>query len=201
MNKKTNFRELISAYSQETSEQQRKKIENQVWDLFGTTKAVLVTDMSGFTCLTKSHGTVHYLSMIDTMYTITKQIVQKNSGLIVKVNADNCVSIFDTVDNALKTSISLNAEFDELNKNQPNQPDIKISSGIDYGQFLIHEGVDIFGNPINIASKLGEDIASAKQILITTNASNSLSSTKNIKLKTLKKSVSNVQIEAFEVIY
>src|SRR5204862_435063 len=48
--------------------------------------------------------------------------------------------------------------------------DIRISVGIDYGPILVSDGSDCFGNPVNGASKLGEDIAAAGEILVTREA-------------------------------
>ena len=48
--------------------------------------------------------------------------------------------------------------------------DIHISCGIDYGKILVIKGEDCFGDAVNRASKLGEDVASSGEVLITSEA-------------------------------
>ena len=45
-----------------------------------------------------------------------------------------------------------------------------ISIGIDYGRLLLIGEVEFFGDPVNTASKLGEDLAARSEILLTQRA-------------------------------
>ena len=47
---------------------------------------------------------------------------------------------------------------------------ISLSVGIDFGRVLLIDEVEFFGDPVNTASKLGEDLAIKAEILITERA-------------------------------
>jgi class 3 adenylate cyclase len=42
-----------------------------------------------------------------------------------------------------------------------------LSVGIDYGRVLLVGDVEFFGDPVNTASKLGEDLAVREEVLVT----------------------------------
>ena len=61
---------LIAGYTRHPA-QHRQTSEQAVWEAFGTTGAVLITDMSGFSAITRQHGIVYYLSLIMHMQHFT----------------------------------------------------------------------------------------------------------------------------------
>jgi len=145
-------------------------IESDLWDMFGQHAAVLVTDMSHFSKVTQQHGIIYYLAMIKRMQDVVALSVAKNKGKIVKFIADNSFSIFDDIDSALQCILEINQKMRMENAKTPDIWDIEICSGIDCGNILNINGVDIFGDPVNIASKLGEDTALPWEVLVTERA-------------------------------
>ena len=121
--------------------------------------------------------------------------------MVVKFEADNCFAVFDEPKHAVQAAIALNLAFDAANILTPDELDIKISCGIDFGDILLIDGDDMFGQPVNLASKLGEDIAETGQILITKNAMSMVPKELDIKSTPVKHAISKVEIEGFEINY
>lgn len=163
------FEDLLLQYVQSAPEQ-RKRIEAALWQEFGTVKAVFVMDLSGFSLLTQKYGIVHYLSMVKRMQLATLPVVEKHGGEVVKFEADNCFAMFPDVLPAVQAGLELNQTFDHLNRHTEPPFDIKVSIGIDYGPVLLIGGPDYFGDTVNCASKIGEDVARPGEIYITERA-------------------------------
>jgi len=164
------FEELLLQYAQAESSEGRQKIRDALWERFGHKKAVLVMDMSGFSLLTQRFGIVHYLSMVKRMQITTAPIIERHAGIVVKFEADNCFAMFDDVGPAVEAAVALNAAFAAINQFTDDEFDIRASIGIDYGEVLLIGGPDYFGNPVNRASKIGEDVAGPGEILLTESA-------------------------------
>ena len=56
------------------------------------------------------------------------------------------------------------------NQDQKDENKIGLCIGIGYGKTLVLEGYDFFGHQLNLAFKLGEDIAEPGEILVTQEA-------------------------------
>lgn len=165
------FEELLTEYVQSEANPERcATIEEILWREFGHTKAVFVMDMSGFSLLTQKYGIIHYLSLVKRMQVVTRPLIESLGGVVVKFEADNCFAAFDDVLPAVQAAFALNKIFDEMNLKTDKRSDILVSIGIDYGDVLLIGAPDYFGNTVNRASKLGEDVAEAGEILLTTEA-------------------------------
>lgn len=164
------FEELLLRYSQVADAEERRRLEAGIWAEFGCERAVLVVDMSGFSQLTERHGIVHYLSMVRRMQIIAGPIVRGHDGVILKFEADNAFAMFPAVDAALEAAFELNDAFDAANLDTPDELDIRIACGIDHGPILVIEQLDFFGDAVNCASKLGEDLARPGEVLLSARA-------------------------------
>ncbi|KXI29250.1 adenylate/guanylate cyclase domain-containing protein [Paraglaciecola hydrolytica] len=151
------------------------QVEQDVWAMFEQTKAVLVTDMSHFSKVTKKHGIIYYLGMIKRMQDIIAMAVTKHNGTLIKFLADNSFSIFNTVDDALYCIIEINKKMKIDNLKTPEIWDIELCTGIDFGKILNINDQDLFGDAVNLASKLGEDTAEPWDVLLTQRAFSMLS--------------------------
>jgi class 3 adenylate cyclase len=160
------FEELLLKYANADAPDQRQTIRDTLWAEFGHSKAVLVMDMSGFSLLTQKFGIVHYLSMVKRMQITAQPIIEQHSGEVVKFEADNCFAMFDDVPSAVETAVALNTAFTAINQFTDDEFDIRVSIGIDYGEVLLIGGPDYFGDPVNRASKLGEDVAGPGEIFL-----------------------------------
>ncbi len=195
------FEQLLVRYAQSTTMHAREKIQQQLWQRFGAHKAVFVMDMSGFSRLSQKYGIVHYLSMVRRMQLVTQPIIEQSAGLLVKFEADNCFAAFDTPLDAVRAAIALNIAFSSINLFTEDEFDIRVSIGIDVGDVLMIGGPDYFGNPVNGACKLGEDLAAPGEILISEHAFQQFPAEAGIKGKPVKFLISGVELNAYSILY
>ena len=164
------FSELLLRYAQQPDASERKAIERELWRDYGCERAVLVVDMSGFTDLTSRHGIVHYLSMVRRMQLTAKPIIDGYEGVVLKFEADNAFAMFTAVESAVRAAADLNTAFARRNRSTPDELDIRIACGIDYGPILVVDERDFFGDAVNTASMLGEDVGRPGEILLSVRA-------------------------------
>jgi len=166
--------------------------------MFAQTKAVLVTDMSHFSKVTKQHGIIYYLAMIKRMQDIVALAVNRHKGQLIKFLADNSFSVFDSVDDALRCIIEINEKMQLENNKTPGLWNVEICSGIDFGKILNINDTDLFGDAVNIASKLGEDTAEPWDVLITKRA-HTLLDTENNEFCEIKVNQSGMDIPTYKL--
>jgi len=195
------FQELLLNFSQSEVTDERHKIEGCLWDEFGAEYAVFVLDMSGFSLLTRKYGIVHYLSMVRRMQLTTKPIVKSYGGSMIKYEADNCFAVFPDSLSAVNAAIAMQHAFSAANLLTTEDLDIHISCGIDYGKVLIIGHEDCFGDPVNRASKMGEDVACSGEILITKEAMQMIPTEAGIKARAMNVSISGITIPAYMIEY
>ena len=195
------FQDLLLKFSQAEETSKRRKIEDKLWQEFGAEYAVFVLDMSGFSLLTRKYGIVHYLSMVKRMQLTTEPIVKSYGGEMLKYEADNCFAIFPDALSAVNAAITMQHAFASENLLTSDDLDIHIAVGIDYGKLLIINHEDCFGDPVNRASKMGEDIAAAGEILITQDAMQNIPPEAGVKARELTISISGINIPAYAIAY
>jgi class 3 adenylate cyclase len=195
------FQELLLDFSQTEEIEKRHTIENALWEKYGAEYAVFVLDMSGFSLLTRKYGIVHYLSMVRRMQLTTEPIVKSYGGSMIKYEADNCFAIFPDPLSAVHAAIAMQHAFNAANLLTSNDLDIHIACGIDYGKLLIIGHKDCFGDPVNRASKMGEDLAAAGEILVTKEAMEMIPVEAGIKARAMNISISGITIPAYRIEY
>lgn len=195
------FHEMLLAFSQSERIEERRTLEASLWEEFGAEYAVFVLDMSGFSLLTRKYGIVHYLSMVRRMQMTTEPIVRSYRGFMIKYEADNCFAVFPDPLSAVNAAVAMQHAFDAENLLTTEDLDIHISCGIDYGKILIIGREDCFGDPVNRASKMGEDLAGAGEILITKEAMEMIPAGAGIRARELSVSISGITVAAYRIEY
>lgn len=195
------FQDLLLRFSQSEVIDERRNIEETIWSGYGAEYAVFVLDMSGFSMLTRKYGIVHYLSMVRRMQLTTEPIVKSHRGFMIKYEADNCFAVFPDPLLAVQAAIEMQHAFTAANLLTKEDLDIHIACGIDYGKLLVIGKEDCFGDPVNRASKLGEDLAAAGEILITKDAMQMIPAEAGIHAREIQVSISGVSIPAYMVDY
>ncbi len=113
-------------------------------DLCRNRLAVMFTDIAGFTSLMESNETK---AMIDL--TLCREILDRHleqySGSLVKVMGDGSLSTFSDPSGALECAVSFQKSI--------SKSDFRVRVGIHWGD-VIQENNDIFGDTVNIASRL-----------------------------------------------
>lgn len=145
----------------------REAVDKRIWNLFGETWAVMFTDLSGFSRNVAQFGIVHFLQVIYESQRIFVPCVDRHDGILLKMEGDSMLIIFRTVANALRCAVDMQRAAKAYNVDKPQEEQILQCIGLGYGPMLRIGDHDVFGREVNAASKLGEDIAKAWEILVT----------------------------------
>lgn len=164
------FDAVLARYSESRDVADRARIDDEIWQAFGTEGAVFISDMSGFSRTTRALGICHFLAQIYRVRPIVARAVGDHGGMLLKAETDNCYAFFPEVDQAIEAAIEINRELDRHNQSRDSSDKCFVSIGIDWGRLLLIGEVEFFGDPVNTASKLGEDLAARSEILVTKRA-------------------------------
>lgn len=147
--------------------ERRAEIEGQIERDFRQQMAVFVLDMSGFSRTTQQHGIVSFLLMIHQMRLLASPAVRARGGVIVKAEADNLYCLFGEVSAAVSAAREITQRLETVNVLLPGNRRLYASIGIGWGDLLVVGEEDLFGDEVNLASKLGEDVAERGVVLLT----------------------------------
>jgi adenylate cyclase len=164
-------KEKMARLLQERNEHPERadEVDARIRETFGETLAVLVMDMAGFSRQTLRHGIIHFLAQIHRMHALAGPSVENHGGEVVKYEADNVYAVFQDVEQAVAAALDLDRAMEAADTMLPDEYDLHGEFGIGYGEILIVED-DLFGSEVNLASKLGEDLAQRGEILLTESA-------------------------------
>ncbi len=151
----------------------RAAIDREIFRRFQSTRAVFVLDMAGFSVSVQRHGIIHHLAKIHRMRELVGEAVHRCRGAVVKFEADNAFATFPTVRSAVLAVRRIHAELKRTNARAPVEDAIHVSIGIGHGPILLACD-DFYGDEVNLASKLGEDIAGNGEVLLTEKATTAL---------------------------
>jgi class 3 adenylate cyclase len=164
------FDKLIAEFADIADAEKQEAARSKIWDKYGVHGAVFISDMASFSSTSRKIGVCHFLKLIHRARQIIAPIIAANSGLLLKCDADNCYAFFECADDAIQASFDINAALYESNETNSLEEQIYLSVGIDYGRLLLVSEVDFYGDPVNTASKLGEDLAIKAETLVTMRA-------------------------------
>lgn len=142
----------------------------RIEDMFQQRRCVLVLDMSGFTRATQQGNIISFLLSINQMQRLVTPVVEDHGGLVVRAEHDNLTCLFDDVSESVAASREITGRLQSANVILPSDKELYASIGIGYGDILNVENESIYGNEVNLASKLGEDIATLGEVLLTPSA-------------------------------
>jgi len=162
------LRQLLSQRNQAAG--QHAAIDAAIEQAFVRDVAMLVLDMCGFSRITARHGIIHFLAMVHQMEQAARPAIVGNGGEVVKQEADNLFAVFSHPEQALQAALDIHRALDAMNAVQPPEAALLASVGIGYGPTLVIAEKDLFGHEMNLACKLGEDIAGPGEILLTPGA-------------------------------
>ena len=127
---------------------------------------VMMCDSSGFTRRTHQYGILHFLAVMTAVYDRVEPIVLKHGGTVISRGADNLLAVFDEPARGVDAAISIQRMLVKFNDGKTDRDQFQLCMGFHHGGILrLKDG--IFGDKVNIASKIGEDLASAEEILVT----------------------------------
>ena len=166
---KKRTREKLNRLLQERNEHPERAadVDARIDAMFGDTLAVMVMDMSGFSRQTVRYGINHFLAKIHRLHSIALPVIEQHGGEVIKVEADNVYAVFEDVPPAVAAAAETTVRLEAANSMLPEELDMHAEFGVGYGHVLIVEDDDFYGTEVNLASKLGEDVAHGGEILLT----------------------------------
>jgi adenylate cyclase len=145
-------------------------LDARIWDRFGQTWTIVFTDLTGFSRMVAEFGIIHFLQEIHQQRTLFLPIVKAHGGILLKEEADSMMILFPRPREAITCCVAMNRRSEEVNRDRAPEDKVLLCAGIGHGRMLRVGERDVFGQEVNAASKLGEDLAKAGEILITSAA-------------------------------
>ena len=166
------LKRLLKEYNEYPERQ--SAIDARVHEEFCKTVAILVLDSCGFSRTVRQHGIVNYLARLERLERVVVPIVESHNGRVLRVEADNIFALFDDTAAAVRCAAEVQRNVEIANEPLPAASEIYVAIGIGYGRMLLVGEDDAYGDEMNVACKLGEDIAEQGEILLTASAHEAL---------------------------
>jgi class 3 adenylate cyclase len=132
-------------------------------------RAVVFTDCANFTVRTLRDGILHFLMVFEAAVDGAGAAVRRTGGSVLKIEADSLLLVYDDATAACRGVDAIERFLAGFNAGRPADEQARFSYGIGYGDLLDLDG-DTFGLEVNLASKMGEDLARPGEILLTPGA-------------------------------
>lgn len=132
-------------------------------------RAIVFTDTADFTTRTARDGILHFLMLFDRTVRALDPVVHRHGGDVVKVEGDSMLLRFLDVPSACRAIVDMEAVLRRQNRGALRKDAVRFSYGVGWGEVLDLED-DVFGLEVNLASKLGEDLAEPGEALLTPSA-------------------------------
>jgi class 3 adenylate cyclase len=127
---------------------------------------VVCCDSSGFSKKTHEHGIIEFMDNMTKCHVALEKIVARHGGITLSDKADNLMLIFEDSAKAVACSIDMHRWLKKRNVGLPEYKQYNICIGIHHGA-LLRFAEDAYGPAVNVAFKLGEDIAGKDELLVT----------------------------------
>lgn len=149
---------------------ERAAIEQRIEENFSQENAVMVLDMAGFSRITREHGVVPYLLTIHQTRLLAIPIVEQTAGTVVEAMADDLHCIFPTVQASIDAGREILRALKTANVVLPSDFKLLRIDRDRLGRALHITHDRVAGDQVNLAAKLGEDVADHGEILLTAEA-------------------------------
>lgn len=116
---------------------------------------IVFIDMQGYT-KRSAQQTIEEMKLFhDEMFNFVKTHLEKYQGIMVKTLGDGFLARFDSPTQAVQCGLEMQRKLEARNAQMLN-PDsiVRFRIGINTGEIGIDESGDVFGDPVNIASRI-----------------------------------------------
>ncbi len=149
-----------------THPDRRPELDGKSFPSLFRKRAVVFTDTADFTLRTARDGILHFLMVFDRVAEIAGRVVRQGGGELVKVEGDSLLLRYDDADAACRGVLAIDDAIQAYNADRPENEQVHFSYGVGYGDILDTDE-DMFGLEVNLASKIGEDLAEPGEALLT----------------------------------
>ena len=146
---------------------------------------MLYTDLTGFSRNVKDFGIIHFLQTIYESHRLLVPVIQQGSGILLKTEGDSLMVIYRSVDEAVRSAIAMQNCCQRHSDKLREEEKVLLCIGIGYGDVLRIGDQDVYGAEVNTACKLGEDTATAHEILISGSVAEAVDLPDGARLETL----------------
>jgi adenylate cyclase len=186
------LQKLLQTYNEHP--EQRAEAAAEIDRRFRRRVAIMVLDTSGFSRAVRAVGIVHFLALLERMERLVTPLVEKAGGRVLRREADDLYAIFDEPGSAVGCATEILRELNAVNEVLPEDEEIYLTMGIGYGDVLLVGTDDLFGDEMNLASKLGEDLAQRGEVLLTPGAYEALGPKHDWQFEDVTFSVSGLRV-------
>lgn len=142
-------------------------IDERIWDLYGEEWTIMFTDLAGFSRHVAAFGIIHFLQIIHEHKKLLVPLIEERGGILVKAEADSLLVLFKRASSALRCAVEMQHACRHANTRRVPEERMLLCVGLGSGHILRIGDAEVYGAEVNAASKLGEDIARADEILAT----------------------------------
>ncbi len=144
------------------------RLADDIWSRYGRRVAVVVIDSVGFSRVSQQHGIIHFMTRLVRLRRLVTPVIESFAPVEFKFEADNIFLAFEDVDQAVSVSLAIHEAVSGDGLMLTQEEPFKVCIGIGYGDLLYSETLEgFFGEEMNLASKLGEDLADGGETLLT----------------------------------
>jgi class 3 adenylate cyclase len=162
------FDALLEAFFEDPS------AEEELYRRYRCTTAILVVDLSSMVARSDAEGVAYALALARRVERRAAPLIARAGGTIIKRVADTWFAVFPEAGPALDAAFDVHRDLEDFNRDRhghigdhSRREPIYAGMGLGWGEALLIPGVDIYGEEVNRAFVLGEDVASSRQTLIT----------------------------------
>jgi len=160
------LQDLLLAVELAETPEARAEASAQIEARYGARRSVLVGDMEGFTQRVLHSGIVPFIAAIYRMRRLCTPLVAQGAGYLFKADADNLFAAFDDAALAVRCGLEMQRVLRADAQGRAPEFRIGLGIGIGTGDVLAIGHEDVWGTAINVASKLGEDVAHGGEVLV-----------------------------------
>lgn len=143
-------------------------IEAEIFARFGRTRAVMFTDLVGFSRVVEAFGIVHFLQLIQESESLFEPLIAQHGGSCLKHEGDSLLVLFDDPEQAVACAHAMVQATRAANApGRAPEDRIEVCIGLGYGMVLCIDDTDVWGAEVNAASKLGEETAKGGEVWVT----------------------------------
>jgi adenylate cyclase len=192
------LQELLKEYNEYP--ERRQELDTRIHDEFCKAVAIVVIDSCGFSRSVRQHGIVNYLARLERLERVVSPIVQAHGGRVLRVEADNIFALFEDTATAIRCSAEVQRNVEIANEPLPAASEIYIAIGIGYGRLLLVGDDDAYGDEMNVACKLGEDLAKQGEILLTASAHDAVGNSEEWQFEDSSAPISGLDLKAYRLV-
>lgn len=142
------------------------KIDAQINSACGAELTVVSCDSAGFSKKTHEHGIIEFMDNMVKCHDALEKLVARSGGVTLSNKADNLLLIFEDPVRAVSCCVEMHRWLKRRNRRLPEHKKYNLCVGIHHGG-LLRFADDAYGPAVNVAFKLGEDIASRDELMVT----------------------------------